>query len=170
MKFSLFVTLSAASTALAATFSRDTLPPTAGIKTVSAATYKAIANGTLSIDDIPTIAASFARDVLQKRDAGNVYFCTAANWQLYCVYITDAGPDECVNLGPDLNDQVSSVGPDPNQYCTLFDGSNCDFITSQLYVRSPGYADLSQSIYNGEGGGLIFNDRASSYKCHYDFF
>jgi hypothetical protein len=46
-----------------------------------------------------------------------VYLCVAANWQEYCVYITDAGPGECVNLADDLNDQVSSFGPDPNQYC-----------------------------------------------------
>jgi hypothetical protein len=60
------------------------------------------------------------RDALQKRDAGNVYLCTDANWQGYCVYITDAGSGECVNLASDLNDLVSSFGPDPNQGCYMF--------------------------------------------------
>ncbi|KAJ7631293.1 hypothetical protein DFH06DRAFT_701513 [Mycena polygramma] len=165
MKLSLFVVLSAASAAFAATLSR-TLPPTAGIKTVTAATYKAIANGTLSIDDIPTVAV---RDVPKKRDAGNVYMCTAANWQLYCVYITDAGPGECVNLGPDLNDQVSSIGPDPNQDCYLWDDFDCNFLSARLApVRAPGYADLSQGIFlGGEGGSIFFNDKMSSYQCYY---
>lgn len=48
------------------------------------------------------------------------FLCTAANWDQYCVYITDAGPGECVNLAADLNDLVSSFGPDPGQDCFAY--------------------------------------------------
>ncbi|KAF7356200.1 hypothetical protein MVEN_00951400 [Mycena venus] len=160
MKFSLFITLCAAAAAFAASVTPER------VKSVDAATYKLIANGTLSLADIPSVG----RRDLQKRDAGNVYLCTDANWQGYCVYITDAGPDECVDLAGDLDDLVSSVGPDPNQICTFYIAHNCDFLNDQFSVRSPGYSDLSRGISVGEGGEHFFNDQISSYKCHYDFF
>ncbi|KAJ7799877.1 hypothetical protein B0H14DRAFT_3491177 [Mycena olivaceomarginata] len=160
MKFSLFLILAAATTAIA-----TSITP-AHVKTVDAATYKAIANGTLSLADLPLVAR---RNDLQKRDAGNVYMCTAAYWQEYCVYITDAGPGECVNLAGDLNNLVSSIGPDPNQECYLYDEFDCNNLGQRLApVRAPGYADLSQSIWlGGEGSGILFNDKMSSYQCFY---
>ncbi|KAF7356199.1 hypothetical protein MVEN_00951300 [Mycena venus] len=166
MKLSLFATLSATTTAA---FSASITPASVTpehVKTVDTATYKAIANGTLSLADIPSVG----RRDLQKRDAGNVYLCTAANWQLYCVYITDAGPDDCIDLASDLDDQVSSVGPDPNQLCTFYVEHGCNFLSDRFGVRSPGIADLSVGIQVGEGGSHNFNDKISSYSCHYDFF
>lgn len=37
----------------------------------------------------------------------------------HCVYITSA-PGVCVPLGLDLEDKVSSVGPDQGAYCRFF--------------------------------------------------
>ncbi|KAJ7631292.1 hypothetical protein DFH06DRAFT_1140545 [Mycena polygramma] len=160
MKSAFFIALSAVATAFAA----SVIP--AHVTTISAASYN---NGTATPADIP---GPGRRDELQKRDAGNVYLCTAANWGLYCVYITDAGPGECVNLGPDLNDQVSSFGPDPNQSCYVFAGFDCDALSGRVGpIRSPGVADLSKSVNTGEeGGGRPFNDVISSYYCDYDSF
>ncbi|KAJ7463547.1 hypothetical protein FB451DRAFT_1180032 [Mycena latifolia] len=76
-------------------------------------------------------------DALQKRDAGNVYLCTAANWEQYCVYITDAGP------GEDIDCTGSEVGP----------------------IRAPGISDLSQPINLGEGGGGALLQRRSVVLC-----
>ncbi|KAJ7811977.1 hypothetical protein B0H13DRAFT_2383527 [Mycena leptocephala] len=154
MKFTLFVTFSFAASSLA-----TSIFPPAGTKIIDVASYKAAANGTISL------ANDDRRDGLQKRDAGNVYLCVAANWQEYCVYITDAGPGECVNLADDLNDQVSSFGPDPNQYCYAFRNYDCDIINDGIGpIRSPGLSDLSQPISFGEGGGVSsFNDVMSSY-------
>ncbi|KAJ6538096.1 hypothetical protein B0H19DRAFT_1270461 [Mycena capillaripes] len=151
MKCSLFVTLSFA----VASFAASIFPP-AGSKVISAASYKAAAIGTLGAD---------RRDTLTKRDAGNVYLCTAANFEQYCVYITDAGPGECVNLAGDLNDLVSSFGPDPNQYCYVYRNANCDRNSDQVGpIQAPGIADLSQHINLGEGGIIKeFNDVISSY-------
>ncbi|KAF7356187.1 hypothetical protein MVEN_00950000 [Mycena venus] len=119
--------------------------------------------------DLPSPAR---REDLEKRDAGNVFMCTAANWGEYCVYITDAGSGECVNLAADLNDQVSSFGPDPNQSCYVFAGFDCDALSGRVGpIRSPGVADLSKPVNTGEeGGGRPFNDVISSYYCDYDFF
>ncbi|KAJ7314431.1 hypothetical protein DFH08DRAFT_821448 [Mycena albidolilacea] len=160
MKFTLLTTLSVAAAALAASVTP------AHFNTIDAATYKAIANGTLSPANLPPVGR---RTDLQARDAGNVYLCTAANWQQYCVYITDAGPGECVNLAADLNDQVSSFGPDPNQQCYVFAGFDCDPLSGRIGpISAPGVADLSKSFNTGEeGGGRPFNDVISSYLCNY---
>ncbi|KAJ7314432.1 hypothetical protein DFH08DRAFT_1041590 [Mycena albidolilacea] len=166
MKFSLFVALSIATAAFAASITPAGIAAE-NVRTVDAATYKAFANGTLSPADLPPVG----RRDLQKRDAGNVYLCTAANWQLYCVYITDAGPGECVELAGDLDNQVSSVGPDPNQTCAFYNQHGCVNREDAIFVRSPGYADLSKPLSTGEGGGgFTFNDVISSYSCTYDFF
>ncbi|KAJ7824250.1 hypothetical protein B0H14DRAFT_2597379 [Mycena olivaceomarginata] len=106
-----------ATASIAASISPGNLPPQHVDKVIDAASYKAAANRTVQATDLPGVVR---RDALQKRDAGNVYLCTAANWEQYCVYITDAGPGECVNLAGDLNDLVSSFGPDPFQQCYLY--------------------------------------------------
>ncbi|KAJ7315238.1 hypothetical protein DFH08DRAFT_972262 [Mycena albidolilacea] len=140
MKFALFVTFSFAAASLAASI----FPP-AGTKIIDVTSYKAAANGTISL------ANADRRDGVQKRDAGNVYLCVAANWQEYCVYITDAGPGD--------------FGPDPNQYCYAFRNYDCDIIDDGIGpIRSPGLSDLSKPISFGEGGGVSsFNDVMSSY-------
>jgi hypothetical protein len=151
MKFSLFVALSIATVAFAASITPAGIAAE-NVRTVDAATYKAFANGTLSPADLPpvgvirilvesrfpvtdrvTIASGSPKARRRKRvstlsrQPANYfdshflrYLCTAANWQLYCVYITDAGPGECVELAGDLDNQVSSVGPDPNQTCVFY--------------------------------------------------
>ncbi|KAJ4422066.1 hypothetical protein N0V82_003257 [Gnomoniopsis sp. IMI 355080] len=48
---------------------------------------------------------------LDKRATIGVYLCVDANWQGYCVHITSP-TYTCVPLAGDLNDKVSSVGPD----------------------------------------------------------
>ncbi|KAJ7463573.1 hypothetical protein FB451DRAFT_1180062 [Mycena latifolia] len=152
----LFGILSAAGASLAASLPRGSFPPVNVAKIIDAASY----NGTVVSADLPSPGR---RDALQKRDAGNVYLCTAANWEQYCVYITDAGPGECVNLAGDLNDLVSSFGPDPNQFCNMFRDFDCT--GSEVGpIRAPGISDLSQPINLGEGGGVLsFNDVLSSY-------
>ncbi|KAJ7460241.1 hypothetical protein FB451DRAFT_1181912 [Mycena latifolia] len=140
----LFVILSAAAASLAASLPRGNFPPVNVAKIIDAASY----NGTV-----------VAADLFLTR-----YLCTAANWEQYCVYITDAGPGECVNLAGDLNDLVSSFGPDPNQLCYMFRDFDCT--GSEVGpIRAPGISDLSQPINLGEGGGVLsFNDILSYYS------
>ncbi|KAF7334938.1 hypothetical protein MVEN_02243500 [Mycena venus] len=165
MKCIPFVPLSIAGVAFAASVSRQTFPPS-NTKTIDATSYKAIANGTLSLAEL----YGQPHGALRKRDAGNVFLCVAANWQSYCVYITDAGPNECVNLASDLNDQVSSFGPDPNQSCTMFAAADCNpsFGTAVGPIVAPGIADLSRPFNIGQGQIVNgFNDVLSSYSCSY---
>ncbi|MDI1489081.1 MAG: hypothetical protein OHK93_008359 [Ramalina farinacea] len=56
---------------------------------------------------------------LVKRDNAGVYLCDDINFSGYCVHIV-APLYKCVPLGGDLNDQVSSVGPDKGPYCFFF--------------------------------------------------
>ncbi|KAJ7460242.1 hypothetical protein FB451DRAFT_1181914 [Mycena latifolia] len=155
---SLLVTLSVAAASIAASLPRVTFPP-ANAKIVDVS-YKAVANGTAPLAEIPASARSHD---LQKRDAGNVYMCTAANWQQYCVYITDASPGECVNLAADLNDLVSSFGPDPNQECYMYSGFDCSETFAGPIV-APGFSGLSQPLVFTNGLSLpSYNDVMSSY-------
>ncbi|KAJ7440533.1 hypothetical protein FB451DRAFT_1191541 [Mycena latifolia] len=182
MYFNLYVTLSMAVATLAASISRGTFPPAHIDKVIDAAAYKATTNGTADLPGVGVInsAATYSHRLMSqiysavmrsKSAMPETYLCTAANWQQYCVYITDAGPGECVNLAGDLNDLVSSFGPDPNQQCWLYKDFDCSAPNGFGRigpVSSPGIADLSQNINFGEGGIYPgFNDVLSSYQCYY---
>jgi hypothetical protein len=56
---------------------------------------------------------------LQNRATTGVYLCNDRDWQGYCVHINSA-PSECVPLAADLNDLVSSAGPDQGSFCYFF--------------------------------------------------
>ncbi|KAJ7325882.1 hypothetical protein DFH08DRAFT_816957 [Mycena albidolilacea] len=172
MKGTFFVALFLAAGSFAASLSRETFRPPS-IHTIDAARYKAASNGTISVAEL--FDDDKRGNTLQKRDAGNVSLCTAANWKQYCVYITNAGPNDCVNLASDLNDLVSSFGPDPNQSCTMFADSRQNFGSAADCnpsvalavgpIVSPGVSDLSQPFNIGQGQIVNgFNDVLSSYS------
>jgi hypothetical protein len=56
---------------------------------------------------------------LSKRADTGVYLCNDRNWTGYCVHIT-APSGTCVPLASDLNDKVSSAGPDAGAICYFF--------------------------------------------------
>ena len=56
---------------------------------------------------------------LQKRATTGAYLCNDRDWQGYCVHINSAS-SECVPLAADLNDLVSSAGPDKGSFCYFF--------------------------------------------------
>ncbi|KAH7025092.1 uncharacterized protein B0I36DRAFT_353255 [Microdochium trichocladiopsis] len=115
-----------------------------------------------------------ARDGLAKRADYGVYLCTNAGWQGHCVHIV-APSGVCVPLADDLNDKVSSVGPDAGAYCRFnllvlpclvfifFDygcpSNSCDHFD----LTAPGYTDLSQVAK--VCGINPPNDKVSSYQC-----
>lgn len=63
------------------------------------------------------------------------------------------------NLGGDLNDQVSSVGPDAPHYCFFFSNYNCNDNEGHIGMFSPGAPDLTASNWG-------FNDKISSWSCN----
>ncbi|KAJ1322819.1 hypothetical protein MN608_11665 [Microdochium nivale] len=100
---------------------------------------------------------------LAKRANHGVYFCTNRNWTGYCVYIT-APAGVCVPLASDLNDLVSSLGPDAGAYCRFnFDygcpSNSCDHFD----LTAPGDADLDRRAK--VCGINSANDKVSSYQC-----
>ncbi|KAG8740426.1 hypothetical protein FRC10_004349 [Ceratobasidium sp. 414] len=51
---------------------------------------------------------------------GGVYFCTDANFQGRCAYVSGFNSGQCVGVGSDFNDVVSSFGPDSGLTCTIY--------------------------------------------------
>ncbi|KAI0198489.1 hypothetical protein F4808DRAFT_472786 [Astrocystis sublimbata] len=98
---------------------------------------------------------------LHKRGNAGVYLCVDSHFNGYCVHIVQ--PEyQCVNLSGDLNDKVSSLGPDNPKYCLFYGNFNCNDSEGHFGTFAPGYDDLSsRSVYNGK-----FNDKISSYICH----
>ncbi|MCJ1344316.1 hypothetical protein MMC31_002519 [Peltigera leucophlebia] len=95
---------------------------------------------------------------LAKRANDGVYLCTDRNFGGYCVHIV-APYYQCVGLGNDLNDLVSSLGPDSG-YCFFFRDFNCQDNGNpynHFGTYAPGFSDLT---VNG------FNDQISSYYCN----
>jgi hypothetical protein len=66
-----------------------------------------------------TLAAPASDVTLDKRATTGVYLCNDRDWQGYCVHI-NSPPSECVPLAGDLNDLVSSAGPDQGSFCYFF--------------------------------------------------
>ncbi|PSK34031.1 hypothetical protein B9Z65_8357 [Elsinoe australis] len=63
------------------------------------------------------------------------------------------------NLDGDLNDQVSSVGPDAPHYCFFFSNYNCNDNEGHIGMFSPGAPDLTASNWG-------FDDKISSWSCN----
>ncbi|KAJ7275863.1 hypothetical protein C8J57DRAFT_1466525 [Mycena rebaudengoi] len=108
-------------------------------------------------------------DHIDKRTPGNVFLCTAAGFTGTCVTIPGATNGGCVDLAGDLDNLVSSFGPDAGQTCWVFDAHGCS--TSAPFTAPivfPGVADLSQMFRTADG--VIrgpFNDMISSYQCFF---
>jgi hypothetical protein len=66
-----------------------------------------------------TLAVPASDVTLDKRATTGVYLCNDRDWQGYCVHI-NSPPSECVPLAGDLNDLVSSAGPDQGSFCYFF--------------------------------------------------
>ncbi|EHL03025.1 hypothetical protein GLAREA_03922 [Glarea lozoyensis ATCC 20868] len=98
---------------------------------------------------------------LHQRQASNagVELCTDAGFTGRCVHIVQP-IGQCIALSSDLNDLVSSVGPDQNAGdCRFFFDFGCSDSNGFRHfdTRFPGISDLSK--VSGA------NDAISSYQC-----
>ncbi|MCJ1259339.1 hypothetical protein MMC24_007176 [Lignoscripta atroalba] len=105
-------------------------------------------------DGLPEDLIPQASGLVKRADNG-VFLCTDRNFSGYCVHIV-APLYKCVPLGGDLNDLVSSVGPDYG-YCFFFSANGCSDSEGHFGTFAPGYSDLSV---------INFNDKISSYYCN----
>ncbi|KAG8682710.1 hypothetical protein FRC09_016594, partial [Ceratobasidium sp. 395] len=78
---------------------------------------------------------------------GGVYYCTDEKFQGNCAYITGFNAGQCVVVGPDFNDKISSFGPDDGMRCTLFSDDNCNG-RAVGGVTKPGIPKLSDFDMN----------------------
>ncbi|RPA75483.1 hypothetical protein BJ508DRAFT_418139 [Ascobolus immersus RN42] len=85
-----------------------------------------------------------ANDITKRGLPGNVYICSGANWTNDCriVHVGTTGVNTCVKLPYNT---VGSIGPDPNTYCIVYEGSSkppCDSNAPSVGLFNPGNADL----------------------------
>ncbi|KAJ7259279.1 hypothetical protein C8J57DRAFT_1233648 [Mycena rebaudengoi] len=77
----------------------------------------------------------------------------------------------CVDLRPDLDNLVSSFGPDPGARCQLFNAHGCALNGEGIPqfsgpIAFPGVNDFSISWLDANGAvNAPFNDIISSYRC-----
>ncbi|KAJ6541195.1 hypothetical protein DFH09DRAFT_1174736 [Mycena vulgaris] len=107
----------------------------------------------------------------EKRAQGTVFLCNAAFFSGYCVAITGEFDGGCIDLAADLDNQVSSFGPDQGQRCQLFNAHGCATSGAGTPAWSgpiafPGIQDFSVSWVDADGKvNAPFNDIISSYRC-----
>ncbi|KAJ6599523.1 hypothetical protein B0H10DRAFT_721541 [Mycena sp. CBHHK59/15] len=156
MKFSISL-LAFCSVVYAATVPRS-FPPAHVDKVIDAQAYMA-GNDTIVHTD--------------KRALGTVFLCNAAFFSGYCVAITGEFNGGCIDLGVDLDNQVSSFGPDQGQRCQLFNAHGCATSGAGIPAWSgpiafPGVQDLSQGFIDANGNqNAPFNNIISSYRCNW---
>ncbi|KAJ6568541.1 hypothetical protein B0H19DRAFT_1133489 [Mycena capillaripes] len=108
---------------------------------------------------------------LDKRTLGTSYMCNAAFFSGYCVAITGEFNGGCVDLAVDLDNQISSFGPDRGQRCQLFNAHSCATSGAGTpawsgFISYPGIQDFSVSWIDADGRvNAPFNDIISSYRC-----
>ena len=56
---------------------------------------------------------------IEKRATTGVYLCNDRDFKGYCVHINSPS-GTCVPLASDLNDKVSSAGPDQGSFCYFY--------------------------------------------------
>ncbi|QRW06757.1 hypothetical protein RhiLY_05756 [Ceratobasidium sp. AG-Ba] len=86
---------------------------------------------------------------------GGVYFCKNANFTRYLTHLAPFSSGQCVGVGSDWNDVVSSFGPDQGLTCTIYSDANCVGRATGGVVY-PGIYNLAD--YNN-------NDAMSSFRC-----
>ncbi|KAJ7256940.1 hypothetical protein C8J57DRAFT_1233631 [Mycena rebaudengoi] len=109
--------------------------------------------------DAVTYMAGNETDVakIHKRTPGAVLITAANNF--------------CVDLRPDLDNLVSSFGPDPGARCQLFNAHGCALNGEGIPqfsgpIAFPGVNDFSISWLDANGAvNAPFNDIISSYRC-----
>ena len=73
----------------------------------------------LALSATAALAAPTSDVTLDKRATTGVYLCNDRDFTGYCVHIPSA-PSACVPLARDLNNLVSSAGPDQGSFCYFF--------------------------------------------------
>ncbi|KAH6688586.1 hypothetical protein F5X68DRAFT_255531 [Plectosphaerella plurivora] len=99
--------------------------------------------------------ASFALDNkggLEKRQPGNVYLCTKANWQGDCAVVDFTVAYTCQAIPAPFTNNLGSIGPDKGALCRLTTHADarcgsvskpdtCD-LHGDLFIEYPGFDNL----------------------------
>ncbi|KAF2821706.1 hypothetical protein CC86DRAFT_99600 [Ophiobolus disseminans] len=119
----------------------------------------------LALSATTALAAPVTHTTRDELAITGAYLCNDRDWTGYCVHIFSP-QGECVPLAGDLNDLVSSAGPDQGSFCYFFVDPACNIAADFFHVSYPGFADLSVVPVNGPVGSTRnFEDKLSSYFC-----
>ncbi|KAF2109149.1 hypothetical protein BDV96DRAFT_585841 [Lophiotrema nucula] len=109
---------------------------------------------------LPSPPSQHVSPVISPRDNGNIgglYMCTDIDFTGTCFYLI-ADIDQCYNMFPDWQVQLSSWGPDKTRnqkdafFCTLFDQLGCT--GKKVELGYPGTGDLSLFQMDNKGKSL----------------
>ena len=87
--------------------------------------------------------------------------------------MTGFGSGQCVGVGSDFNDDVSSFGPDPGLSCNIYSDAGCTgrLTGDVIYPGKSLVTSLTQKSYPDESSGIYNladynnNDAMSSFSC-----
>ncbi|KAJ7312430.1 hypothetical protein DFH08DRAFT_896987 [Mycena albidolilacea] len=133
------------------------VPKYLNAKVVDATSYMA-GNDTSATSDI------------DRRTPGNVLLCTGPNFTGNCVLITGGVNGGCIDLASDLDNQVRSFGPDPDQTCFVRMGHGCSIQIPDPTgpIRFPGVSDFSQTwVDANDQSHPPLGTTTSSYRCNF---
>ncbi|THG94153.1 hypothetical protein EW026_g7261 [Hermanssonia centrifuga] len=116
-------------------------------------TFSVLAAIVLSMASVKLATASPVVETRAAEVDGDLYACTDANWAGQCENLGFYN-GQCENFPADLQDDISSIGPDAGWVCVLYINDNCDGSAGSLIVTSPGFDQLQWG-----------NDALSSFVC-----
>ncbi|KAI5120973.1 hypothetical protein M0805_006645 [Coniferiporia weirii] len=97
-----------------------------------------------------------ATETLEKRTVGGVYICTDLNWEGTCGYAVQP-LEECIVLGSEWSDQISSFGPDECTTCFGYEESSCSEASWEFNYPGDGSGGLSTNN--------PWNDNIRAFMC-----
>ncbi|KAH8730614.1 hypothetical protein GQ44DRAFT_575742, partial [Phaeosphaeriaceae sp. PMI808] len=84
---------------------------------------------------------------------GDIFVCTDIDFSGYCQHIRST-TYKCHNFAPEFRKKVSSIRPEKNQACFLYENDDC--FGKSDWIRNPGSGNLR---------GRRFDNMATSWRC-----
>ncbi|THG95607.1 hypothetical protein EW026_g6078 [Hermanssonia centrifuga] len=104
-------------------------------------TFSVLAAVVMSMTSVKLATASPVVETRAAEVDGHIYACTDDNRIGECQNLGFYN-GQCENFPSDLQDDISSIGPDAGWVCVLYINDYCDGSAGSLIVTSPGFTAL----------------------------